>query len=457
MEAIVMASAGRQPVAVTVSEPDRARLEASLVDPEYSDRFRVRARIVLAAADGDSNLDIARRVGATPDTVSAWRRRWSDEGFDGLGHRSPVAGNAKQFGRPLQPLVLDDEAREVLERWTRRSTISAGLALRARIVLAAGDGGSNVEVAEQVGCHNATVAKWRGRFIKSGLVGLSDEYRPGRPRTVTDEQVEETIVATLNNDPPDAGTHWSTRSMADVAGLSQSTISRMWRAFGLKPHRVDSFKLSTDPHFVDKVHDIVGLYLNPPERAIVICVDEKPGIQALNRTQLAFPMLPGSPTTQSHDYTRNGRIDLFAALNVGTGEVICQTEKQHRAKEFKKFLNQLADQLPDDLDIHVILDNASTHKTPAIKKWLQKHPRWEFHFTPTSSSWLNLVERWFSELTTKKLQRSTHNNVTQLVNDIIIWAETWNEKPRPYTWTKTANEILESLQRRLNRIKDSGH
>jgi len=452
-----MASAGRKPVMVTVSEAERVQLEDLVADPGSTDRVRVRARIVLASAAGGSNVEIAELLEVSTNLVSAWRRRWADEGVDGLGHRRPVAGSGKRLGRPLQPLALDDESREVLERWTRRSTVSAGLALRARIILAAAEGGSNIEVAELVGCHDATVAKWRKRFIDSGLIGLSDEYRPGRPRTVTDNKVEETIVATLDQNPPDAASHWSTRTMAATAGLSQSTISRMWRTFGLKPHRVDSFKLSTDPHFVDKVHDIVGLYLNPPERAIVICVDEKPGIQALNRTQLAFPMLPGSPTTRTHDYTRNGTIDLFAALNVGTGEVIVQTEKRHRAKEFKKFLNQLADELPDDVDIHVILDNASTHKTEAIKKWLQKHPRWEFHFTPTSSSWLNLVERWFSELTTKKLQRSTHNNINQLINDIIIWADTWNENPRPYIWHKTANEILQSLGRLLNRFKDSGH
>jgi len=452
-----MALTGPRPAKVTVSEIDRGRLNALIVVPGCTDRIRIRAQIVLAAGDGGSNVEIAQRVGVSAASVSTWRRRWADEGFDGLGHCRPVAGSGKRLGRPLQPLAVDDESREVLQRWTRRSTISAGLGLRARIVLAAAEGGSNVEVARAVGCHDATVAKWRKRFIQSGLVGLSDEYRPGRPRTVTDNKVDDVIVATLEQDPPDTAAQWSTRTMADVAGLSQSTISRMWRAFGLKPHRVDNFKLSTDPHFVDKVHDIVGLYLNPPERAIVICVDEKPGIQALDRTQLAFPMLPGSPTTRTHDYTRNGTIDLFAALNVGTGEVICRTEKRHRAKEFKKFLGQVADQLPDDVDVHVILDNASTHKTDAIKKWVHQHPRWEFHFTPTSSSWLNLVERWFSELTTKKLQRSTHANVTQLINDIIIWAETWNENPRPYTWRKTADEILQSIGRYLHRFKDSGH
>jgi transposase len=357
----------------------------------------------------------------------------------------------------LEPLVVDDESRVVLERWTRRSTVSAGLARRARIVLAGADGASNAEVAQIVGCHVATVAKWRSRYVESGLVGLADEYRSGRPRTISDEDVEDVIVRTLNQTPPDAATQWSTRTMAEAAGLSQSSISRMWRAFGLQPHRVNTFKLSTDPHFVDKVHDVVGLYLNPPERAIVICVDEKTGIQALDRTQLAFPMLPASPATASHDYVRHGTVDLFAALNVGSGEVIARTDKRHRAIEFRKFLDLVADQVPDNIDVHVILDNASTHKTAAIEKWLKRHPRWEFHFTPTSSSWLNLVERWFSELTTKKLRRSTHTSTRQLANDIIAWADAYNTNPRPFVWRKTANEILQSLKRYLNRTSDSGH
>ncbi|MDE0804886.1 MAG: IS630 family transposase [Acidimicrobiales bacterium] len=354
-------------------------------------------------------------------------------------------------------MVLDDESREVLERWVRRSTVSAGLARRARIVLEAATGATNVDVAERVGVNANTVSKWRRRFIEGGLVGLSDEYRPGRPRTISDDDVESVIIKTLNDDPPGEATHWSTRSMADVAGVSQSSVSRIWRAFGLQPHRQSTFKLSTDPHFVDKVHDVVGLYLNPPERAVVICIDEKTGIQALDRTQLALPMLPGSPATRSHDYVRHGTVDLFAALNVGTGEVITRTDKQHRAIEFRKFLDLVADQIPAGLDVHVILDNASTHKTPAIKKWLQRHPGWEFHFTPTSSSWLNLVERWFSELTTKKLQRSTHRSVRELANDIIAWADAWNTNPRPFVWRKTADDILDSLARYLHRITDSGH
>ena len=452
-----MALTGPRPVTVILNEADRCSLETLAVDEAATRRLRARARIVLGAAEGRSNVEIAEMVGVSDTTVTSWRRRWVDRGMAGLAHRSPTAGPGRRLGRPLELLVVDDESREVLQRWTRRSTVSAGLARRARIVLAAADGASNAEVAQTVGCHVATVAKWRGRFIGSGLVGLADEYRSGRPRTISDGDVEDVIVATLGQPPPDEATQWSTRTMADAVGLSQSSISRMWRAFGLQPHRVNTFKLSSDPHFVDKVHDVVGLYLNPPERAIVICIDEKTGIQALDRTQLAFPMLPGSPATASHDYVRHGTIDLFAALNVGTGEVITRTDKQHRAIEFRKFLDLVADQVPDDIDVHVILDNASTHKTAAIQKWLKRHPRWEFHFTPTSSSWLNLVERWFSELTTKKLRRSTHKSTRQLANDIIAWADAWNTNPRPFVWRKTADEILESLKRYLHRTTDSQH
>ena len=245
--------------------------------------------------------------------------------------------------------------------------------------------------------------------------------------------------------------------MAANVGLSQTMISLIWRAFGLQPHRVRNFKLSTDPNFIDKVHDVVGLYLNPPERAVVFCVDEKSGIQAIDRTQPSLPVLPHSPATATHDYIRNGTVDLFAALNIGTGEVITAIEKQHRAVEFRKFLNQINTAVPDDLDVHLIVDNLATHKTPAIDRWLKAHPRFTLHFTPTSSSWLNLVERWFSELTTKLLQRSAHANTRQLSNDIIAWAEHWNNDPHPYIWTKTADQILKSIKRVCQRINNSGH
>ena len=273
---------------------------------------------------------------------------------------------------------------------------------------------------------------------------------------MTDEQVAALVTRTLETTPRDA-THWSTRSMAKATGLSQSTVSRIWRAFGLQPHRVEGFKLSTDPFFVDKVHDVVGLYLDPPERALVFCVDEKSQIQALDRSQPVLPMMPGVPQRVTHDYVRADTTTLFAALKVATGKVIGSLHRRHRAEEFKKFLITLDKQTPEHLDIHLVLDNYATHKTPAIKTWLVAHPRFHLHFTPTGSSWLNLVERWFAELTDKKIRRSAHKTVTALENDIRDWIANWNTNPRPYVWTKTADEILERLATYLNRIPDSGH
>ena len=355
-----------------------------------------------------------------------------------------------------QMIVLSDDERAQLESWSRRRTSAAGLALRSRIVLAAAEGGSNVALAERLGVARSTVRIWRNRFAERGLDGLVDEPRPGRPRTVSDADVERLITETLETAPKDA-THWSTRSMAAHLGMSQSTVSRVWRAFGLAPHKVDTWKLSKDPLFVDKVRDVVGLYLDPPERALVLCVDEKTQIQALDRTQPVFPMLPGSPARASHDYVRNGTSSLYAALDITTGKVIGSLHSRHRAVEFGKFLRTIDTQVPNDLDIHLVLDNASTHKTPAIKRWLAGHPRFVLHFTPTSSSWLNLVERWFAELTTKKLQRSTHRTVRALNTDIRNWITTWNDNPKPYVWTKTADEILDNVASYCRRITDSGH
>ncbi len=328
--------------------------------------------------------------------------------------------------------------------------------MRSRIVLAAADGGSNTELAERLELAISTVRRWRNRFVVDRLDALLDEPRPGRPRVVGDEQIKELITATLETTPPDA-THWSTRSMADHLGLSQSMVSRVWRAFGLAPHKQDSWKLSKDPLFVEKVRDVVGLYLDPPERAVVLCVDEKTQIQALNRTQPVFPMLPGTPARASHDYVRHGTSSLYAALNLTTGTVIGSLHARHRATEFLAFLKKIDAEVPADLDCHVVLDNASTHKTPAVKRWLTTHPRFVLHFTPTSSSWLNLVERWFAELTTKKLRRGTHTSVRQLNADIRAWIDTWNNNPRPYVWTKTADQILASIANYCTQINDSGH
>jgi transposase len=351
---------------------------------------------------------------------------------------------------------LTDDERARLEGWARRRTSAQGLALRSRIVLAAAAGLTNLEIAERVGVSRPTVTKWRNRFFELRLDGLVDEPRPGRPRTISDEQVEEVIVKTLETTPKDA-THWSTRSMAAQVGLTQNAVLRIWQAFGLQPHRQDTFKLSKDPLFVDKVRDIVGLYLNPPERAVVLCVDEKSQIQALDRTAPILPMLPGTPQRASHDYERHGTSSLYAALNLTTGQVIGALHSRHRAIEFKKFLQTIDREVPAGLAVHLVLDNSSTHKTPAIKKWLAAHPRFVLHFTPTSSSWLNLVERWFSELTTKLLQRGAHRSVRALNTNIRAWIETWNDDPRPYVWTKTAEQILESIARYCKQINQSGH
>lgn len=356
-----------------------------------------------------------------------------------------------QPGRPKQPVVLTDEERETLRRWSRRPKSAHRVAQRSRIVLLAAEGLTNNAVADKVGVNQATVVKWRKRFLERGLEGLADEPRPGAPRTISDDDVEAVVVKTLEEKPTDA-THWSTRDLAAQVGMSASSVGRIWRAFGLKPWLVDTFKLSEDPQFVEKVRDVVGLYLNPPDKAVVLCVDEKTGVQALDRTQPILPMRPGQIERRTHDYRRNGITDLFAALNVATGQVIHQTRPQHRAVEFRKFLNTIDAAVPNELDVHVVLDNSSIHKTDAIHKWLLRHPRFTFHFTPTSSSWLNLVERWFAELTRRLLQRSAHRSVAALTADLDAWVATWNDNPRPFVWHKTADEILDNLKKYLTNL-----
>ncbi len=353
-------------------------------------------------------------------------------------------------------IELSGDERAELERWARRRTSAQGLAVRSRIVMLADEGLNNTEIAQRLGIAVSSVRKWRNRFAEHRLDGLTDEPRPGRPRTVTDDKVEEVIVKTLETTPKDA-THWSTRSMAREVGLTQSAVLRIWKAFGLQPHRQETWKLSRDPQFIDKVRDVVGLYLNPPERAVVLCVDEKSQIQALDRTAPILPMLPGTPERATHDYKRSGTSSLYAALDITTGKVIGALHSRHRAIEFKKFLQRIDADVPVDLDVHLVLDNSSTHKTPAIQRWLAAHPRFVLHFTPTSSSWLNLVERWFAELTTKKLRRGAHRSVRALNADIRGWIETWNDNPRPFVWTKTADEILDSIARYCTRINESQH
>jgi transposase/transposase-like protein len=359
-------------------------------------------------------------------------------------------------GRPKAVLDLSDEERGTLERWARRRNSSQALAVRSRIVLGSAEGLTNVAVAARCGVEPHTVAKWRRRFLERRLDGLVDDPRPGRPAGISTDQVEDVVVATLESTPKNA-THWSRAKMAERSGLSKSTIGRIWKAFELKPHRADGFKLSNDPLFVEKVYDVVGLYLNPPESAVVLSVDEKSQVQALARSQPAFPMMPGMPEKRTHDYVRHGTTSLFAALNTADGSVISSLHRKHRAAEFRRFLAKIDSQVPEGLDVHLICDNYQTHKTPAVRNWLAAHPRFHMHFTPTYSSWLNQVERFFGFVTEDLLRRSDHRSVQALEADIRNWVKAWNEKPTPFIWTKTAEQILESIGRLLNRISDAGH
>src|SRR5215467_3576409 len=323
-----------------------------------------------------------------------------------------------------------------------------------RVVLTCASSKTNGEIAVAAGVTRQTVGRWRHRFVSKRLPGLLDEPRPGAPRKITDAEVERVIALTLERTPRDA-THWSTRAMAKRSGLSQTAVSRIWRAFGLQPHRSETFKLSKDPLFIDKVRDIVGLYLDPPDKALVLCADEKSQIQALDRTQPVLPMRPGQIERRTHDYTRHGTTTLFAALDAKSGEIIGRCHRRHRAVEFRKFLDAIDEAVPPGLDIHLILDNYATHKTPLIRRWLGKRPRFHLHFTPTGASWINLVERWFATLTEKQIRRGVHRSTRALEAAITEYIAVTNEQPRPFRWTKTADEILASVERFCRRISDS--
>jgi len=359
-------------------------------------------------------------------------------------------------GRPKTPIILSDQEQEQLRAMVNSRSLPHGLITRARIVLMAAAGATNNEISEEIGLSHQIVCKWRQRYLKQGLSGLHEELRPGRPRSISDETVALLVRKTLNTKPKD-GTHWTIRSIAKQTHLSHPTVYRIWRAFGLQPHRQHHFKLSTDPFFVEKVRDIVGLYLNPPDKAMVLCVDEKSQIQALDRTQPFLPMGLGYVEGVTHDYARHGTTTLFAALDISTGQVITRCKRHHRHQEYLEFLKHIETNVPASLGIHLVVDNYATHKHPKIKRWLALHPRYQVHYTPTYASWLNQVEIWFNLITQRAIRRGTFKSVKELITKIESFVHSYNRDTHPFVWTATADSILEKIKRLCQRISETRH
>jgi transposase len=444
---------GRPLKKLNLTEVERLELNRIIDSPKSGNRLRHRARIILSCATDASNKAVANQEKVSMITVGKLRSRFLENRLDGLRER-PRSGRPSKVVPETLIVHVSNEQRSELERFASRPKTGQALARRCRIILASSDGLSDTEIAGKEGVSRQTVGKWKRRFLAGSVDGLLDEPRPGAPRKLADEDVEKVITKTLEATPVDA-THWSTRSMAKATGMSQSAISRIWRAFGLQPHRVETFKLSKDPLFIEKVRDIVGLYINPPERAVVLCVDEKSQIQALDRMQPLLPMRPGQAERRTHDYKRYGTTSLFAALNYATGEVTGRCFRRHRTVEFRKFLDLIDKSVPKKLEVHLILDNYGTHKTALIHNWLLKRPRFHLHFTPTSASWLNLVERWFAELTEKQIRRNSFRSTNALEKAIVNYLDTYNSDPRPFIWTKTADQILENIKKFCERTYNS--
>ena len=438
-----MSTQGRPAQQIEVGSEARERLEKLTLVSGVS-RISKRAQVVLLSSAGFTNKAIADELSWSHASVSKWRQRYLAEGIEGLK-------DEPRSGRKSTPVELSDEERQTLLAWTRSQSMPRGLTIRAQIVLMAADGGFNTQIARDLNVNPTTVRKWKLRFNEDGLEGLHDEARSGRERTYKEEEVAALVRKTLES-KPEGATHWSCRTMADECGMSPATVNRIWKLFSLKPHKQKGFKLSTDPFFVDKVVDICGLYLNPPENALVLCVDEKSQCQALERTQPILPMGIGYAEGVTDNYFRHGVTTLFSALNVATGEVQIACKKRHRHQEFLSFLNQLKRNVPDELQVHVVLDNYATHKHEKVKAWIKRNPRFIFHFTPTYSSWMNQVERWFGIITDKAIRRGNFTSVKSLIEKIEIFTEVYNRNPKPFVWAASAEEILDKVGRLCERM-----